>query len=151
MLEFADRWKKADGYQKFELILTLVVVAVVSIIALFAVMRLVIRLFDLLFLSLDFLSAGTFQILFGMIFIVLIALEFNRSILHALSAGIGVIQIKGVVLIATMVVARKIILMDIKETSLELLLGLSALLLSLGALYFLISRDPVEAQRRNNP
>ena len=93
---------------------------------------------NLLILKLDILEPAAFQTLFGMIFIVLIALEFNRTIVHSLSQAVGAAQIKGVVLIAIMVAVRKLIVSDPKELSFETAMGMAALLLALGMVYFLV-------------
>lgn len=132
-------WSKADPYHRFELILTSVVVLVIGVIACVAVLRLIFAMIDLLLVKADILNPATFQTLFGMIFIVLIALEFNRTIIHSLSANVGVAQIKGVILVAIMVIVRKLIVSEPKSFTLELMLGMAALLLALGLLYFLVS------------
>ena len=93
---------------------------------------------NLLILKLDILEPTAFRTLFGMIFIVLIALEFNRTIVHSLSQAVATAQIRGVVLIAIMVVARKLIVSDPKELTFETAMGMAALLLALGMVYFLV-------------
>lgn len=59
--------------------------------------------------------------------------------MHSLSDNLGVVQIKGVILVAIMVIVRKLIVSEPKSFTLELLLGMAALLLALGLLYFLVS------------
>ena len=82
--------------------------------------------------------------LFGIIFVVLIALEFNRAILHSLSKEVATYQIKGVVLIAIMVVVRKLTVSDPKDFAADLLIGLAGLLLALGAVRYLVGRSSNE-------
>lgn len=145
MKSIVSQWRGATGYQKFELAASMSIVISVSIIAVFAIARLALSVTQMLILNMDFLDPAVFQTLFGMIFIVLISLEFNKSILQSLTEDSSLVQIKGIVLIAVMVVVRKIIVLDIKDTSFELLLGLSSILISLGALYFFISRGSKSA------
>jgi uncharacterized membrane protein (DUF373 family) len=132
-------WRNADVYHRFELILSVIVIFTISIIACFAIARLAWTMINLLILRLDIIEPTAFQTLFGMIFIVLITLEFNRTIIHSLSNAVGTAQIKGVILIAIMVVVRKLIVSDPKEIMFETVLGLAALLLALGLVYFLVS------------
>jgi uncharacterized membrane protein (DUF373 family) len=51
----------------------------------------------------------------------------------------GIIQTRIVVLIAIMVIARKIILLDFKSASIEALASHAGVALALGALYWLIT------------
>ncbi len=132
-------WNKADPYHRFELILSIIIVLVIGAIACVAVFRLAFTMIDLLLVKADILNPSTFQTLFGMIFIVLIALEFNRTIIHSLSDNLGVVQIKGVTLVAIMVIVRKLMVGEPKNFTLDFLLGIAALLLALGLLYFLVS------------
>jgi uncharacterized membrane protein (DUF373 family) len=73
-----------------------------------------------------------FQSIFGMIMIVLIALEFNHTILGLLERGRSVVQVRAVVLIALLAVLRKFIVMEIGEADALLILALSASTLALG-------------------
>jgi len=68
-----------------------------------------------------------------------ILLEFNHSIYVALTQGSGVIQTRIVVLIAILVIARKLMLKDHETIDFQTLLGYGGLLLALGGLYWLIS------------
>jgi uncharacterized membrane protein (DUF373 family) len=75
---------------------------------------------------------------------VIILLELNHSIIAALRARSGAIQVRIVVVIAIIVVARKIILLDYGSSGVDKLLGIAAMLLALGVLYWLIG----DADRR---
>ena len=68
-----------------------------------------------------------------------ILLEFNHSIYVALTERTGAIQARIVVLIAILVIARKLMLQDFEALDYESLLGFGGLLLALGGLYWLIS------------
>jgi uncharacterized membrane protein (DUF373 family) len=76
---------------------------------------------------------------FGSILTVLILLEFNHSIAVSLKQKTGIIQARIVVLIAILVIARKIILLDFKTANIETLAGHAGVALALGALYWLMS------------
>ncbi|WP_072563390.1 phosphate-starvation-inducible PsiE family protein [Granulibacter bethesdensis] len=82
------------------------------------------------------------QRIFGMIFTVLIALEFKHSLLRI---GDGrdrpAIRIRSVILIGMLTTVRKFIIMDIKDTGMVEMLSLSAAILCLGIVYWLV-RDP---------
>ena len=91
------------------------------------------------------------QDVFGSILTILILLEFNHSIAVSLKQKTGIIQARIVVLIAILVIARKIILLDFKTASIETLAGHAGVALALGALYWLITvsnRHPAAERSR---
>jgi uncharacterized membrane protein (DUF373 family) len=84
---------------------------------------------------------------FGLILTVIILVEFNHSIVLAIRQRSGPVQVRMVVLITIIVLARKLALLDYTTASVETLLGLSGLAISLGGLYWLIS----DGERRRTP
>ena len=78
---------------------------------------------------------------------VIILVEFNHSIVLAIRQRSGAIQVRIVVLITIIVLARKLVLLDYTTASVETLLGLGGLAISLGGLYWLIS----DGERRRAP
>jgi uncharacterized membrane protein (DUF373 family) len=71
-----------------------------------------------------------------MIIIVLIALEFNYTVLGIVERGHSIVQVKAVVLIALLAVLRKFIVLDAGKTEPMMLFGLAAAVVALGALYW---------------
>src|SRR6202021_3073285 len=80
---------------------------------------------------------GVFQAVFGMIFTVIIALEFKRSLLVVAERRDSVVQVRSVILIALLAVVRKLIILDLSSTDAFHLLALAAAILALGAVYWL--------------
>jgi uncharacterized membrane protein (DUF373 family) len=89
-----------------------------------------------------------FQTVFGMIFTVIIALEFKRSLLVVAERRDSVVQVRSVLLIALLAVVRKLIILDLSSTDAFHLLALAAAILALGAVYWLV-RD--QGQPRRTP
>src|SRR6186997_1985737 len=81
---------------------------------------------------------AVFQAVFGMIFTVIIALEFKRSLLVIAERVDSVVQVRAVLLIALLAVVRKLILLDLKATDALQLLALAASILALGAVYWMV-------------
>lgn len=81
---------------------------------------------------------AVFQAVFGMIFTVIIALEFKRSLLVVAERRHSVVQVRAVLLIALLAVVRKLIILDLKETEAMQLVALAAAILALGAVYWLV-------------
>jgi uncharacterized membrane protein (DUF373 family) len=98
--------------------------------------------------GIGFIETAALKDTFGLILTVIILVEFNHSIVLAIRQRSGAIQVRIVVLITIMVLARKLVLLDYAAASAETLLGLGGLALALGGLYWLISDGE---QRRRSP
>jgi uncharacterized membrane protein (DUF373 family) len=134
-----EQWGVLTYYQRFESAVALALTLVIGVIVLIALYRLgetVIA--GLLFGALDPLDHKVFQTVFGEILTVLIALEFNHSLQYVVTREQSIIQIKVVLLIALLALARKFIILDIHEVSAEQMLGLAAISLALGISYWLL-------------
>jgi uncharacterized membrane protein (DUF373 family) len=135
----SEQWGVLTYYQRFESAVALALTLVIGLIVLIALYRLgetVIA--GLLLGALDPLDHKVFQTVFGEILTVLIALEFNHSLQYVVTREQSIIQIKVVLLIALLALARKFIILDIHEVSAEQMLGLAAISLALGVSYWLL-------------
>ena len=97
-----QRWGLLSFYQKFEHAVILVLTALIAIVVALAVWNLVLKVLLSIMSSggFDPTDYAVFQALFGMIFTVIIALEFKRSLLVVAERQHSVVQVRTVVLIA---------------------------------------------------
>jgi uncharacterized membrane protein (DUF373 family) len=135
---FKTKWTKLPSYGQFERIALGSVLLMLAVITVFAIVFVALKLVGDLALGESFLDKAVLQDTFGLILTIVILLEFNHSIYVALTERSGAIQARFVVLIAILVIARKLMLRDFEALDFETLLGFGGLLLSLGALYWLI-------------
>jgi uncharacterized membrane protein (DUF373 family) len=112
----------------------------IAIIVVVAVWNLAVKIVFGLVLSgsLDPSDYAIFQAVFGMIFTVIIALEFKKSLLVTAERRDNVVQIRSVVLIALLAICRKVIILDFRETDVPQVFALAAAILALGVVYWLI-------------
>ena len=77
------RWRRLTTYLKFEHAVVLVLTALISIIIVSAIWKLALKIVFGLVLSdtFDLTDLAAFQSVFGMVFTVIIALEFKRTLL----------------------------------------------------------------------
>src|ERR1700730_6642432 len=136
---FTTKWPKLASYGQFERIALGCVLVMLGVITVFAIVLVAIKLVGDLALGESFLDKAALQDTFGLILTIVILLEFNHSIYVALKQGSGAIQTRIVVLIAILVIARKLMLKDYDTVDFQTLLGYGGLLLALGGLYWLIS------------
>ena len=132
------RWKQYVTYERFEHVVTRIVMLFVGVVIVYSLILVGIELIVDFQLGSDFVEKELLQDIFGSILTVLILLEFNHSIAVALARKSGIIQARIVVLIAILVVARKLILLDFKTATLDQLAGIAGVALALGLLYWLI-------------
>jgi uncharacterized membrane protein (DUF373 family) len=148
-MHWPDRWHRGKAewdiltyYQRFESAIAFVLTIVIALIILVALYRLSIEvLTGLLFGTADPLEHAVFQSIFGEIMTLLIALEFNHTLRYVVTKHQSIIQTKVVLLIALLAVARKFIILDIRETTADYLLALAAITLALGVTYRLMRSD----------
>jgi uncharacterized membrane protein (DUF373 family) len=135
-----QQFKPLSLYERFEQVIVLILTALIAIVVVAAVWNLVLKiLFSLVFSgSLDPSDYAAFQAVFGMIFTVIIALEFKKSLLVLADRRDSVVQIRSVVVIALLAICRKIIILDLTETDALHVLAFAAAILALGVVYWLI-------------
>jgi uncharacterized membrane protein (DUF373 family) len=140
-------FKLLSLYQRFEHIVILILTTLIAIVVVIAVWNLILKILLGLILDggFDPSDYSVFQAVFGMIFTVIIALEFKKSLLVVAERRERVVQIQTVVVIALLAICRKIIILDLTETDAWHILSLAAAILALGGVYWLIrERDQAD-------
>lgn len=137
--EVSNGWSELSGYHRFERLVSLVLAIAIGGAVLVAMYHLVIHVVELLFIqSRDPFDYRVFQALFDMILTVLIAMEFNNSIIRTMTSGKGFIHVEIVVLIAIMALVRKFMVLDMETVDPWQIGALAAAVLALGGCYWLV-------------
>ena len=134
-----QEWHELTSYQQFEQVVSRIIMAFIAVVIVYSIVLVAIELVIDFGLGRAFMEMELLQDVFGSILTILILLEFNHSIALSLKQKTGIIQARMVVLIAILVIARKIILLDFKTANIEMLAGHAGVALALGALYWLIT------------
>jgi uncharacterized membrane protein (DUF373 family) len=141
------RWNLLSIYQKFEHAVILLLTGLIAIVIVLAVWNLTLKVIasvaDAQFDPTDY---AVFQGLFGMIFTVIIALEFKRSLLIVAERKQSIVQVRTVILIALLAVVRKLIILDLTNTDPSKVFALAATIIGLGGVYWLV-RDQDRRER----
>jgi uncharacterized membrane protein (DUF373 family) len=151
---FRQDWAVLGAYQRFESLVGVVLTLLVALIIVVALYRLTLTVAGELLLGVDPLDQDVFQVIFGEILTLLIALEFNHTLQYTVTRQQSIIQTKVVLLIALLALARKFIVLDLSEISPAHLFGLAVTALALGVVYWLMrERDdrlsPAEKRRED--
>jgi uncharacterized membrane protein (DUF373 family) len=141
------QWGLLTLYQKFEHAIILILTGLIAVVIVIAVWKLAFKIVTSIFTStFDPTDYEVFQVVFGMIFTVLIALEFKRSLLVVAERRDSVVQVRTVVLIALLAIVRKLLILDLSSSDAAQVLALAGAILALGGVYWLV-RDQDRRQR----
>jgi uncharacterized membrane protein (DUF373 family) len=132
-------WQLLTLYEKFEHAVILILTALIAIVVAFAVWNLALKVgISIIASGFDPTDYEVFQAFFGMIFTVIIALEFKRSLLVMAERQRGVVQVRTVILIALLAIVRKLMIIDLSSADALQLLALAAAIVALGSVYWLV-------------
>lgn len=149
-----EGWRLLSLYQRFEHVVVLVLTGLIAIIIVAAMWSLTLKiLFGLVAVEgFDPTDHSVFQGVFGMVFTVIIALEFKRSLLVVAERRNAIVQVRTVILLALLAILRKFIILDLKTTDAAQIIALATSLLALGGAYWMVRdqdrRDDVAAAAR---
>jgi uncharacterized membrane protein (DUF373 family) len=141
------QWDVLSFYERFEQLVAHVLSLVISVIILVSLWQLI-RAVTALLVSdaLNPLDHAVFQTVFGMVMTLLIAMEFKHSITRVMARRDHIVQVKTVVLVALLAIARKFIILDPASAPAQIA-ALAFALVALGSVYWLMRQrdDPVDA------
>ena len=133
-----DQWAVMSVYERFEQVIALVLSAMIAVIIVVSLLQLISFVFTLLILeAFNPLDHKVFQTVFGMIMTLLIAMEFKHSIVRMALRRDSIIQVKTVILIGLIALARKFVILD-PEASAAKITALAGATLALGMTYWLL-------------
>ena len=135
---FRNQWAIMSFYERFEQVIALILSAVIAVIIVVSMVQLIAIVFTMLISNaLNPLNHKVFQSVFGMIMTLLIAMEFKHSIVRVALRRDSIIQVKTVILIALIALARKFVILD-PDVSPGKVAALAGATLALGATYWLL-------------
>ena len=133
--ELRRYWRVMTVYERFEQLVALVLSAVIAVVIVVALIELVeIVVFVLINAPLNPTQSDAFQVVFGMMMILLIALEFKHSIVKVALRRESIIHVKTVILIALLAMARKFVVLDAQASPAKIA-AMAGALLALGIVY----------------
>lgn len=135
------QWSLMNAYERFEQVIVLALGAIIALIIVIALFQLYRRVLPLLLGgAIDPLDHDIFQMLFGSIFTVLIAMEFKHSIVRPAFRRDSVVQVRTVLFIALLALSRKFVILDTSATPASTIAALGFATLVLGIVCALLRR-----------
>ena len=138
-IDLAASFRALSIYEAFERAIVLVLTLLIVLVVASATWRLAAAVFHLVIASeFDPGNQKVFQSVFGMIFTVIIALEFKHSLLITLMRQESIVRVRSIILIAMLAMVRKFIILDLTSAAAAEIVALSAAILSLGCVYWMV-------------
>ena len=136
--EIRSQWRLMTVYERFEQFVAITLSGVIALVIVISLIQLIRLVFTLLVMdALNPLDHKVFQLVFGATMTLLIAMEFKHSIVKVALRKESIIQVKTVILIAILALARKLIILepDVDPAKVAVLAGT---VLALGLTYWLM-------------
>jgi uncharacterized membrane protein (DUF373 family) len=134
------RWAKLTLYRRFEHAVILLLTGIIAVVVVATVWNVALNVLFGVVLSgaLGPSNYAEFQTVFGMIFTVIIALEFKKSLVVVAERQESTVQVRAVVLIALLAVVRRVMILDVATTEALQVFALAAATLALSGVYWLV-------------
>lgn len=133
-----EHWKVSNTFQKFEILVCLILCMFLAIVVVFTLARLAYSTIILVENPFSGANAQATQVIFGVIVTTLIALELIRAIIHNIKNHAVVIHASEMILIGIIALVRKLIILDYTKVSALTLIGLAASIAALSGIYWVL-------------
>ena len=136
--EMRSQWRLMTVYERFEQVVAITLSGLIAVVIVISLIQLIRLVFTMLVMdALNPLDHKVFQLVFGATMTLLIAMEFKHSIVKVALRKESIIQVKTVILIAILALARKFIILapDVDPAKVAVLAGT---VLALGLTYWLM-------------
>lgn len=135
---FRDQWAIMSLYERFEQVVAITLSGVIAVVIVISLIQLIRLVFTLLVMdALNSLDHKVFQLVFGATMTLLIAMEFKHSIVKVALRKESIIQVKTIILIAILALARKFIILE-PDVDPARVAALAGTVLALGLTYWLM-------------
>ncbi|PLY02229.1 MAG: diguanylate cyclase [Desulfuromonas sp.] len=131
----------SPGYHHFERLVVAVLTIMVAISVVLTLAQSGVALYHVVVSDTHMIDHDAFIKVFGTFMTVLIALEFNHTVLPDITSKSALVKVRSVLLVALLALARKVVLVDFKEVQYTSMVGLAVLIVAVAATYWVIQKD----------
>ena len=136
--EMRSQWRLMTVYERFEQVVAITLSGVIAVVIVISLIQLIRLVFTMLVMdALNPLDHQVFQLVFGATMTLMIAMEFKHSIVKVALRKESIIQVKAVILIAILALARKFIILE-PDVDPAKVAALAGTVLALGLTYWLM-------------
>lgn len=129
------------GYSWFEKAVVAVLTVLVSVSVILTLGHAGQALFEVAFSENHLIDHEGFIKVFAAFMTVLIALEFNHTVLPDITTKAPLVKVRAVLLVALLALARKVVLVDFKQVEYTSMIGLAILIIAVAGAYWALQRE----------
>ena len=139
------------GYNYFEKAVVAFLTLLVSVSVVLTLAQAAVALYHVVMSGNHLIDHNAFIHVFAAFMTVLIALEFNHTVMADITTKTPIVKVRAVLLVALLALSRKVVLVDFKEIEYTAMIGLAVLIVAVaGAYWFLRPDDLPLLQREEN-
>ena len=129
------------GYSWFERAVVAVLTVLVGISVVLTLGHAGQALYEVAFSENHLIDHEGFIKVFAAFMTVLIALEFNHTVLPDITTKTPLVKVRAVLLVALLALARKVVLVDFKQVAYTSMIGLAVLIVAVAGAYWALQRE----------
>jgi uncharacterized membrane protein (DUF373 family) len=135
------------GYNTFEKLVVAALTLLVSVSVVLTLAQAAVALYQVVASGTHLIDHNAFIHVFAAFMTVLIALEFNHTVMADITTKAPLVKVRAVLLVALLALSRKVVLVDFKEIEYTAMIGLACLIVAVAGAYWFLQPDPVVEEK----
>lgn len=131
------------GYNAFEKGVVAILTLLVSVSVVLTLAQAAVALYHVVMSGNHLIDHNAFIHVFAAFMTVLIALEFNHTVMADITTKAPLVKVRAVLLVALLALSRKVVLVDFKEIEYTAMIGLAVLIIAVSGAYWFLQPDAV--------
>ena len=131
------------GYTYFEKGVVAFLTILVSLSVVLTLAQAAVALYTVVVSGNHLIDHNAFIKVFAAFMTVLIALEFNHTVMADITTNTPIVKVRAVLLVALLALSRKVVLVDFKEIEYTAMIGLAVLIIAVSGAYWFLQPDAV--------
>lgn len=136
------------GYNYFEKGVVAFLTILVSISVILTLGQAAVALYHVVVSGNHLIDHNAFIHVFAAFMTVLIALEFNHTVMADITTKSPIVKVRAVLLVALLALSRKVVLVDFKEVDYTSMIGLAVLIVAVAGAYWFLRPDDLAVSLR---
>lgn len=135
------------GYNTFEKLVVATLTLLVSVSVVLTLAQAAVALYHVVESGNHLIDHSAFIQVFAAFMTVLIALEFNHTVMADITTKAPLVKVRAVLLVALLALSRKVVLVDFKEIEYTAMIGLAGLIVAVSGAYWFLQPDSVAEEK----
>lgn len=136
------------GYNYFEKLVVAALTILVAVSVVLTLAQAAVALYHVVISGNHLIDHNAFIHVFAAFMTVLIALEFNHTVMADITTKTPLVKVRAVLLVALLALSRKVVLVDFKEMDYTAMVGLAVLIIAVAGAYWFLRPDDLPIMKR---